>query len=498
MTDHDPRHSGPQPPPEPALFIIFGSRGDLSRRKLLPALFNLLRDGALPRDFAVLGLGRKPFTPEQFQQDVHHDLEQHSRRPPLRNAWARFSKRLRYFQGVFEEAGTYIALKRTIDEMERRHRTGGNRVIYLAVPPDVAPMLLRHLRDAGIISEPHATPWTRVIFEKPFGEDLASARELNRLIAHTLDESQVYRIDHYLAKETVQNIHVFRFANTLFESAWNHREIDHVQITMAEQLGIGTRGAFYDEVGVVRDVLQNHLLQLLSLIAMETPSAFTAEAIRDEKTRVLRAVRGLSPDEVPRHAVRGQYDGYRREPHVAPDSATPTFAALRLFIDNARWQGVPFYLRTGKKLATRLTEIVIQFRDVSSCLFNDPEVCRQLAPNALVLRIQPNEAITLTVMVKAPGMRPDVHPVEMDFCYHCKYGTAFEAYERLLINVLQGDQTLFVRSDAVETQWQIVEPLLRYWDTHPPTDFPNYAPASWGPQAADELIQRDGRRWKKE
>ena len=496
MAEQPSGYKPPTPAPvnctDPCTLAIFGARGDLARRKLWPALYNLEIDGALPTCFIILGLGRHEVTREDFQREVQGDIYEFSRRPLDAAVWERFCARIHYFVGDLKQAAMYTALAKQMTALERACGTQGNRVFYCAVPPSVTPALLEQLQAASLLRRQAGKPWTRVVLEKPFGRDLASARALNGRLRTMLDESQIYRIDHYLAKETVQNILVFRFANLLFEPAWDRRSIDSVQITMAESIGIGERGTFYEETGVVRDVMQNHLLQLLALVAMEPPVVLDAESFRDEVVKVLRAVRPALAED----AVRGQYRGYRAEPDVAADSVTPTFAAMCLLVDNWRWHGVPFYLRAGKRLAKQVTEIDIRFGKVPHCLFGDGDVCARLEPNVLSLRIQPEEQINLSFLAKPPGSRLDVQREDLNFCYHCKYGTTpTEAYERLIMNVFQGDPTLFVRSDAVEAQWRIVEPLLHAWDAQPPTDFPNYDPGSWGPASADTLLAREGRGW---
>ncbi|MHB9025851.1 MAG: glucose-6-phosphate dehydrogenase [Armatimonadota bacterium] len=482
-------------PPEPCMIIIFGSRGDLAQRKLWPALYNLDADGLLPDQCVLLGLGRRPIEQESFIQAVRQDVEAHRTQPMDPAVWERFARRLVYFQGAFDDAESFNALLKEVQALEGRHGTLGNRVFYLAVPPSVVSDLLAHLHRVRLVYPRRHRAWSRVVFEKPFGHDLDSAHDLNRQVAAYLHESQVYRIDHYLAKETVQNILVFRFGNSLFESVWTRHYIDHVQITMAEEIGIGNRGAFYEEAGVVRDVVQNHLLELLSLVAMEPPTSFDAEDIRDEKVKVYRSIKPMTPEQVRLNTVRGQYAGYRGEPNVAADSHTPTFTALRLFVDNWRWKGVPFYIRAGKRLRERRTEIIVRFRETPVCLFCHEDDCRQLAGNELSLQIQPREAINLSFMVKPPGPRMSAQSVEMRFCYETEYGYHHDAYERLLLNSLQGDPTLFVRSDAVEAQWQIITPILNAWESDT-VKCPVYPPGTWGPPDADILLARDERKWR--
>jgi glucose-6-phosphate 1-dehydrogenase len=476
--------------------VVFGSRGDLARKKLWPALYNLALDQLLPEPFAIIGLGRHPYSPEEFLQAVHDDIAQNSRRPLDEQYWEPFARQLSYFSGDFEHADTYQSLAAELDKSAQAHGVGKNRAFYLALPASVVPPILGHLQETGLFHRPVPDYWLRAVFEKPFGHNLESACELNEQIAAILDESQVYRIDHYLAKENVQNLLVFRFGNSLYESVWNREHIDNVQITMAEDMGVGSRGAFYEETGVIRDVVQNHLLQLLSLVGMESPLSYAADAIRDEKVRVLDAVHLMTPEEVWRDTVRGQCANYRAEKNVAPDSVTPTYAALTLYIDNPRWKGVPFYIRAGKCLPKRQTEIIIQFHAAPICLFGDESICRKMEPNLLTLRIQPHEGISFSYMMKPPGPAMDAQRAVMKFCYLCDLGyKPPDAYERLILNIFQGDQTLFVRRDAVETQWRVVMPILQAWESTPPDDFPNYAPGMWGPPAADDLLNREGRRW---
>jgi glucose-6-phosphate 1-dehydrogenase len=490
-------------PPDPCAFVAFGALGDLTQRKLLPSLYNLRANGLLPRDFAFIGVGRRSLDDAAFREFAGAALHEFATRPIDDALAAEFVGRMRYVRGEFEDPATYEALEAALAQAARDLGTSGNALFYLATPPSAFATIVRGLGAAGLARE--AAGWRRVVIEKPFGRDVESARALNRDVLAVLQEEQVFRIDHYLGKETVQNLMVFRFANGIFEPIWNRRYVDHVQITVAEDLGIAGRGAFYDQEGALRDVVQNHILQLLALVAMEPPSTLRAEAVRNEKVKVLESIRPLTPDEVVRDAVRGQYGpgrseggevpGYRQEPRVAPSSQTETFAALILQVENWRWAGVPFYVRTGKRLARRATQISIQFRRPPLRLFRGAGL-EQVDPNRLDIRIQPEEAICISMRAKRPGPEIVLAPVQLEFSY-ASFGHIPPAtgYERLLHDAMIGDGTLFQRADMVEAAWRIVQPVLDGWSTLPARDFPDYAPASWGPQAADELLRREGRRW---
>jgi len=484
--------------PEPCTVVILGATGDLARRKLVPALYRLLRDGALPEGFAIVGVSRSGRGTQVFRASLAEAARGFLGADYDERAWNDLAARVGYVAGGFDEPATYLRLRDTLHEQQRSRGDEGHHLFYLATPPEATPTILANLNSAGLLrkadpDEPR--PWPRVVLEKPFGHDLESARGLNEQIAELLRERQVFRIDHYLGKETVQNILVFRFGNAIFEPIWNRKYIDHVQITAAETLGLEGRGAFYDQAGVVRDVVQNHLLQVLALCAMEPPVSFEADDLRDERVQVLRSLRPLDPYTLADDVVLAQVDGYHAEPQVAPGSRTPTFAALRLMVDNWRWQGVPFYLRAGKGLAARATEVAIHFQGVPFCLFGEDNVCQRLEPNVLILRIQPDEGIRLRFMTKVPGDNINVAPVEMDFSYSQAFGhRSREAYERLLLDAMRGDASLFLRRDAVEAAWAYVEPLLRA-PGDPRFAMARYAPGSAGPSEADSLLRADGRSW---
>jgi glucose-6-phosphate 1-dehydrogenase len=493
-------------PGDPCTLAIFGASGDLAKRKLFPALLNLKRDGLLRNEFAVLGLATSEMTSEAFRERLTADLHGFAPQDVDSELWKWLSERTYYVPGNFRAPEAYKHLAEGLRTVQEKHGTHGNVLFYLATPPDFFGDIVDRLGEVGLAAET-GDAWRRVIIEKPFGHDYDSARALNARLRKILAEPQIYRIDHYLGKETVQNMMVFRFANGIFEPVWNRRYIDHVQITVAETVGVEQRGRYYDLAGALRDMVPNHLFQLLSLTAMEPPSSFEAEAVRDEKAKVLRAIQPLSPEEVLVRTVRGQYGpggdgerpmpGYRAEPRVAPDSATETYVALKLGIDNWRWADVPFYLRTGKRLPAHHTEVAIAFRRPPHRLFEGTEVA-DVAPNVLVLHMQPDEGISLSFQAKVPGPIVRTGKVEMDFNYADYFGaTPSTGYETLLYDCMCGDPTLFQRADSVEDGWAVVAPLLDVWKALPPRTFPNYASGTWGPKEADDLLARDGRAWRR-
>src|SRR5215470_8767918 len=486
----------------PCTMVIFGASGDLTMRKLIPSLFNLAKAGLLPKDFVVVGTAHDDLSEEQFRTQVTQFVAAADRQG---DTWAWFSQRLRYHQGSFTDPGMFAALSGLLKQIDAEFRTAGNYLFYLATAPKFFAPIVQQLGVAGLASEEDGK-WRRVVIEKPFGTDLESAKTLNAQIKQTLKESQIYRIDHYLGKETVQNIMVFRFDNAIFEPIWNRRYIDHVQITNAETVGVERRGAYFDNAGTLRDMVPNHVMQLLSLTAMESPVSFSADAVRNEQAKVLHSLVPLNSEGVLQHSVRGQYgDGtignervprYRGEPGVNPESRTETFVALKLNIDNWRWAGVPFYFRTGKRLAQRHTEISIQFKRTPFELFRNAPF-HKLHSNTLVIQIQPVEGISLSFGAKIPGPVLRVGSVDMSFEYSKYFGAdAYTGYEVLLYDCMIGDATLFQRADMVEAGWRIVDPMLDVWKALPPRRFPNYAAGTWGPQASDELLQRDGREWR--
>ncbi len=492
--------------PDPSIVVLFGATGDLAHRKVLPALYQLWRTDLLPHEFQVVAIGRRDYDNETFRKEIHESLEKFSRVLPLdASVWRSFEERITYQRCDFSDAAAYDDLAGRLDEIDEECGTRGNRLFYLATQPSQFAEIVAQLGRVGLDHERHDGGWRRVVIEKPFGHDLDSAKRLNREVGKVFRESQVYRIDHYLGKETVRNLLVFRFGNGIFEPLWNRRYVDHIQITVAESIGIENRGAFYEQTGAIRDVLQNHLLQLVSLVAMEPPATFDGNALRDEKVKVLRAV-SSDPLDAHEDVVRGQYGpgwvaatqvpGYRHEAEVDPHSETETFVAARMTIDDWRWSGVPFYVRTGKRMAKRATEIAIQFREVPHRLFTEVGITPDA--NLLAIRIQPDEGIMLRFGAKVPGLRLDIRSVTMDFTY----GEAFnvdspDAYETLILDALQGDASLFTRADEVEEAWTIVDPVIDAWADMAAPDFPNYDAGTWGPDAAEDLPGRDGRRWRR-
>ncbi|HLZ07384.1 MAG TPA: glucose-6-phosphate dehydrogenase, partial [Chloroflexota bacterium] len=485
--------------PAPCVMVIFGATGDLTKRKLIPALYNLSRERFVPGGFSVVGYARRPVGDEPFRQNMLDGINQFSRsRPAQMPVWETFAQGLHYLQADFDNPKGYKDLAALLATIDRERGTAGNRIFYLATPPSSYSDIIRNLGESGLAKPVTPESWSRIIVEKPFGHDLDSARELNQQLASVFREDQVYRIDHYLGKETVQNILVFRFSNGIFEPIWNRRYIDHVQITVSESIGVEGRGKYYDEAGAIRDMVQNHLLQLVTLVAMEPPVTFDADAVRGEKVKVLHAVRPFHADDVVKSVVRGQYGpgtvgaedvpGYRQEPGVDPSSPTETFVAMKLVVDNWRWADTPFYLRTGKRLPRRVSEIAVTFKRAPHLLFGQsPE---SVEPNVLVLRIQPNEGIGLRAGAKVPGPTIQISSINLDFMYGLQFGVEQpEAYERLLLDCMLGDSTLFTRSDEVEVAWKVLMPILDAWHATPPEGFPNYAAGSWGPDAAQALIE---------
>ena len=497
-----------EPTPEPCAIVIFGASGDLTRRMLLPALYNLAADEQLPPQCAIVGFARTEWNNDEFRDHAKAAVTQFSRRPMESALWERFAASLFYVAGDYDQGPSHARLTERLERLEKERGIPGNHLYHLAVPPSEFAPIIRGLGQGGH-AEPHGegARWSRIIVEKPFGRDLESCRSLNRVIHSVFSEDEIFRIDHYLGKETVQNILVFRFANGIFEPIWNRRYVDHVQITVAESIGVGERGGFYEESGALRDMVQNHLMQLMSLVAMEAPIAFNGRWVRDEKVKVLEAVRPFSANDIQHFTVRGQYGrgkfanepakAYREEEDVNPVSTTETYVALRMFIDAWRWADVPFYLRTGKRMKKRSTEIAIQFKNVPHLLFREFLEGATLEPNLLTMRIQPDEGISLMFHTKVPGSPLRIRPMNMDFTYvPTDLAAAPSAYETLLLDAMQGDATLFGRSDEVEVAWGIMDEILNAWEDLPPPEFPNYDAGASGPDVADALIELDGRRWR--
>ncbi len=495
-----------RPKPQPCTVVIFGASGDLTYRKLIPALYNLAADGDLPTGLTVVGFARREKTDDQFRKELEEAAKKYSRQTVKDELWKHFADSVFYHRSEFADDEGYKSLVEKLNKIDKERGTQGNRLFYLSVAPSEFEGILEKLYSFGLNKSPEGG-WARVIVEKPFGTDLPSAQLLNQTVARTFHEKDTYRIDHFLGKETAQNIMVLRFANGIFEPLWNHRYIDHIQITASEPLGVEARGPYYESSGALRDMVQNHLLQLLSLVAMEPPTDLSADSVRDEKVKVIRALRPISGDDVAKNVVRGQYvEGaingknviaYRKEDRVNPESMTETFVALRILVDNWRWAEVPFYVRVGKRLPKGSTEIAIQFKDAPPVLFNR-ETLGQGA-NVLVIRIQPDEGISLRMQAKMPGATLRIEPVKMDFHYGTSFGKASpEAYERLLLDAMSGDATLFARRDEVENAWKFIDNIEDAWhkSAKPPGLF-DYPAGSWGPKEADDLLQRDGRAWRR-
>ena len=490
-------------PPDPCAVVVFGATGDLTARKLVPALYNLARERLLPAGFSVVGFARRDWSDEQFRAAMKEGVTTFSREPLQPELWDSFARGLHYVSATFDDHAGYEKLAQRLEKQDSSHGSAGNRLFYLATPPTAYAEIAHHLGEAGLVRGGKTGGWTRLVVEKPYGRDLQSARELDRAIGMVFRERQIYRIDHYLGKETVQNILVFRFGNGIFEPIWNRRYVDNVQVSVAETVGVEGRGGYYEQAGGLRDMVQNHLMQVLSLVAMEPVASFSGDAVRDEKAKVFKAI--VPMEDAARDTVRAQYvggailgqsvPGYRDEEGVEPRSNTETYSAMKLMIENWRWAGVPFYLRAGKRLPKRATEVAITFKTPPLQLFRQMGAADNPTPNLLVLRIQPDEGISLRFGAKVPGTRSDVRPVNMDFRYGTSFGTdPPEAYERLLLDAIIGDSTLFTRWDSVEAAWELLTPVIDAWSNgERPLEF--YDAGSWGPDGAHELLEQDGREW---